>query len=100
MASEGISMCEDTINSTSLKLNWNNMPIAVTAINIYQAPEASVAWTLVTSLTTNLANTTAYSVTNLTPSTNYKYKIITQGLLTDGTEGFANSAVVYVRTPA
>ena len=90
----------DTITSTGLKLNWNNMPIAVTAINIYQAPEASVAWTLVTSLTTNLANTTAYSVTNLTPSTNYKYKIITQGLLTDGTEGFANSAVVYVRTPA
>ena len=88
----------DTVTSTSLKINWYNMPQGVTAINIYQAPESSTTWTLVTTLTANLAGTTAYSVTNLSPSTNYKYKIITSGLLADGTSAEANSVVMYVRT--
>jgi hypothetical protein len=88
----------DNVATTSLRLNWNNMPIAVTAINIYQAFESSNTWTLINTITTNLANTNSYSISNLTPSTNYKYKIITNGLLTDGTAATTNSPVVYVRT--
>ena len=88
----------DNILSTSLKLNWDNMPITVSSIAIYQAPETSTAWTLVTTLTVNLANTKSYSITNLTPDTNYKYKLISTGLV-GGVSSSANSVVAYVRTP-
>ena len=90
----------DTVLSTSLKINWSNTPSTVTSISIYQAPAQGTTYTLVTTLSTNLAITTSYTLTNLTPSTGYKYKLISTGLLTTGVSASANSAVVYVQTPA
>ena len=89
-----------TVLSTGLKINWSNTPSAVTSISIYQAPAQGTTYTLVTTLSTNLAITTSYAVTNLTPNTGYKYKLISTGFLTTGVSASSNSAVMYVQTPA
>ena len=95
----------DNVTSTSLKLNWGAPPSTVTSISIYQAAFGSTSYSLVTTLTTNLASTLSYDVTNLTPNTNYKYKLISTGLYTPSVgaapqSGSANSATVYVGTLA
>ena len=81
------------VSSTSLDLLWDNVPSIATSISIYQAPESSATWTLVTSLTSQLATTKKYTVSGLLPRTSYKFKMI----CTDGTDS-ANTVAVYATT--
>jgi hypothetical protein len=79
--------------ATTLDLLWKNVPSTATSISIYQAPEASTTWTLVTALTSKLATSTKYTISGLLPATGYKFKMI----CTDGTNS-ANTVAVYSTT--
>jgi hypothetical protein len=89
----------DNLASTSLRVNWNNIPSAVLQVAIYQANAASTTWTLLTQIVTNVQTTFSYDIINLNVDTSYKFKIITTGTLSDGTlNANANSVVVYATT--
>tara|TARA_B100000085_G_scaffold250342_1_gene246604 strand:+ start:90 stop:695 length:606 start_codon:yes stop_codon:yes gene_type:complete len=87
------------VTSSSVQLNWANVPTNVSSVSIYRAPAASSTWTLDNTINSKVSSTLTQTITGLTSKTEYKFKLISTA---PGGEGrldiTANSVALYITT--